>query len=98
MKLNSVSGTSEAESVSQMFHILGTVSQPRGCCDLGDGNYEMTIYASCCHGETGTYYYKTYDSHRISAVEMRNEDLDGTQLIRYPLLGRGQILVQNEKQ
>ena len=33
-KMNSVSGSSENESVSQFFHILGSVDQQRGCCDV----------------------------------------------------------------
>ncbi|MGN0630574.1 MAG: choloylglycine hydrolase, partial [Ruminococcus sp.] len=32
VKMNSVSGDSENESVSQFFHILGSVDQQRGCC------------------------------------------------------------------
>ena len=39
VRANSVSGTSEQESVSQFFHILGAVEQQRGCCDVGNGNY-----------------------------------------------------------
>lgn len=31
-KMHSVSGDSESESVSQLFHILGCVQQQRGCC------------------------------------------------------------------
>lgn len=31
-RMNAVSGKSERESVSQFFHILGTVDNPRGCC------------------------------------------------------------------
>jgi len=96
-KLNSVSGESERESVNQFFHILGSVSQTRGCCNLGDGKYEMTLYASCCNARTGTYYYTTYGNHQISAVEMRGEDLDGCRLICYPLIWREQIRLQNEK-
>ena len=30
-KMNSISGDSEAESISQFFHILGSVDQQRGC-------------------------------------------------------------------
>ena len=33
-RLNAVSGPSEAESVSQFFHILGSVAQSRGCVRL----------------------------------------------------------------
>ena len=46
-KMNSISGEGEEESVSQFFHILNSVDQQRGCCDLGDGKYEITIYTSC---------------------------------------------------
>lgn len=42
-KMNSVSGSSEQESVSQFFHILGSVDQPRGCSEAGEGSYEMTL-------------------------------------------------------
>ena len=48
-KMNSVSGDSEEESVSQFFHILGSVDQQRGCCEVHDGKYEITIYTSCCN-------------------------------------------------
>ena len=33
-KLNSISGEEEGESVSQFFHILGSVDQQRGCCEV----------------------------------------------------------------
>ena len=38
-KMNSKSGDSEAESISQFFHILGSVDQQRGCCEVTDGKY-----------------------------------------------------------
>ncbi len=94
-KLNSLSGDTEAESVSQFFHILGSVDQQRGCCDLGDGKYEITLYTSCCNAQKGIYYYTTYDNHQISAVDMRKEILDGQNLARYPLVRGEQIFCQN---
>ncbi|MDD6174766.1 MAG: choloylglycine hydrolase [Firmicutes bacterium] len=94
-KMNSVSGDSEAESVSQFFHILGSVDQQRGCCEVADGAYEITIYTSCCNASRGIYYYTSYDNHQISAVDMHREDLDGTQLIRYPMIREEQINRQN---
>ena len=39
-KMNSISGEGEQESVSQFFHILGSVDQQRGCCVLDDGRCE----------------------------------------------------------
>lgn len=55
VRANSVSGTSEQESVSQFFHILGAVEQQRGCCDVGNGQYEITIYTDCYNAEKGIF-------------------------------------------
>ncbi|MDY4222514.1 MAG: choloylglycine hydrolase [Candidatus Faecousia sp.] len=95
VKMNSVSGDSESESVSQFFHILGSVDQQKGCCDVGDKKYEYTIYTSCCNAQKGIYYYTTYDNHQINGVDMHRENLDGETLIRYPLILGEQINLQN---
>lgn len=94
-KMNSVSAKGEKESVSQFFHILNSVDQQRGCCCMGDGKYEITIYTSCCNASRGIYYYTTYDNHQISGVDMHKEDLDGEGLIRFPLIAGEQIKMQN---
>lgn len=94
-KMNSISADSENESVSQFFHILGSVDQQRGCCEVSEGKYEITIYTSCCNTTKGIYYYTTYNNHQISAVDMRKENLDSTELIRYPLIEEQQINFQN---
>lgn len=94
-KMNSLSGSGEKESVSQFFHILNSVDQQRGCCDMGDGKYEITIYTSCCNATKGIYYYTTYDNHQITAVDMHKEDLDGKKLTRYSLIQDEQINMQN---
>lgn len=94
-KMHAVSGETEAESVSQFFHILGSVDQQRGCCDVGDGEYEITIYTSCCNADRGIYYYTTYENHQISAVDMHRENLDGDKLTCYPLIYGEQIRYQN---
>lgn len=93
--LNSRCGTSEAEKVSQFFHILKSVEQQRGCVDLGDGLYEITIYSCCCNADKGIYYYTTYDNSQITAVDMRKEDLESSRLITYPVLWEQNILWQN---
>ncbi len=94
-KMNSISADSENESVSQFFHILGSVDQQRGCCEVSEGKYEITIYTSCCNTTKGIYYYTTYNNHQTSAVDMRKENLDSTELIRYPLIEEQQINFQN---
>ena len=95
VKMNSLSGESEAESVSQFFHILNSVDQQRGCCHLGDGKYEITIYTCCCNADKGIYYYTTYDNHCITAVNMHKENLDDTGLVRYKPVCTEQIKEQN---
>lgn len=95
VRANSVSGDSEVESVGQFFHILGSVDQQRGCCEVGEGKYELTIYTSCCNASKGIYYYTTYNNHQITAVDMHHENLDGSTLIHYPMVKEGEIRWQN---
>lgn len=98
VKMNSVSGDGEKESVSQFFHILNAVDQQRGCCELENGECEITIYTSCCNTDKGIYYYTSYDNHQITAVDMNKENLEGRELIKYPRIKEEQIFLQNEKQ
>ena len=95
VKDHSFSGDSEEESVSQFFHILGSVDQQRGCCEVEPGKYEITLYTSCCNCDKGIYYYTTYENHQISAVNMHHEDLNGTMPVRYPVLQGEKICLQN---
>ncbi|AVZ40779.1 MULTISPECIES: choloylglycine hydrolase [unclassified Dietzia] len=95
-KMNSVSGTSESESLSQFFHILGSVAQQRGCVQVGgDDSYEITIYSSCCNADTGVYYYTTYENSQITGVDMHAADLDSDAIVDYPLVTGQQIAMQN---
>lgn len=95
IKMNSVSGESEMESVSQFFHILKSVEMQRGCVLLENGCYDLTIYSSCCNTDRGIYYYSTYDNLRIHAVDMHREDLQGSALILYPMKKDQTITYQN---
>lgn len=95
VRLNSVSDESEEESVSQFFHILASVAQPRGCTAVENGRYEYTLYSSCCNTDTGVYYYTTYGNSCITAVDMRRCDPYGGELVTYHLVTGPQILCQN---
>lgn len=90
-KLNSVSGETESESISQFFHILGAVAQQRGCVKMPDGRYEITVYTSCCNTDKGIYYYTTYENSQITGVDMHKENLDVEKLICYPLIKGQQV-------
>ncbi len=95
VKLNSVSGESETDNVSQFFHILGSVEQQRGCCVTADGKYETTVYTSCCNCGKGIYYYTTYFNRQISAVDINKANLDAKILIRHPIINEQQIYYRN---
>lgn len=95
VRANSVSGEGESESVSQFFHILGSVDQQRGCCRLEGGKYEVTIYTCCINASKGIFYYTSYDNRQISAVDMNRTDLNAVSVTCYPVLGEGQIAWQN---
>lgn len=79
--------TEGSAAVSQFFHILDTVAQPRGAVRLRDGKCVITVYSSCCNTDQGIYYYKTYNNSTIMAVDMYAENIDGNTLVSYPLFG-----------
>ncbi len=93
-KVNSVSGDTESESISQFFQILGSVAQQRGCVSVGD-RYEITIYSSCCNIDKGIYYYRTYENSQITGVDMHHHDLDGGELAHFALVQGQQVNMQN---
>lgn len=84
-RANSVSGSGEEESVGQFFHILGSVEQVKGCCEVADGKFEYTIYTSCWNADRGIYYHTTYNDRQINAVDMHSADLDGNRLYSCPV-------------
>lgn len=95
VKLNSVCKDTKLSEVSQFFHILGSVDQQRGCCEVKPNEYEITLYTSCCDCDKGIYYYTGYNNHQINAVDMHHEDLDGTELIQYEPIYEEQINFMN---
>ena len=80
VKYKSKLGSSEKESVNQFFHILDSVSMPKGCVLVRDNEYEYTSYSSCCNADKGIYYYKSYDDFNIKKVEINSFDLESTEL------------------
>ena len=74
------------DAVSECFHLLDTVAHPRGAVVLPDGRSQITVYSSCCDVKNGVYYYKTYDSGRICAVDLHRAELDSGVLRCYPHL------------
>lgn len=86
---------SEQKSVGQVFHVLGAVCQQKGAVKLPDGQYEYTVYSSCCNTDSGVYYYTTYYNSTVRAVDMHKENLDSRALIVYPMEDNREIRVIN---
>lgn len=94
VKLNSVCEENDAASISQFFHILGSVTQQEGCARVGDA-FEKTIYTSCCNTDKGIYYYTTYENSQITGISMHNVDINNTRVSVFPLVTEPQIRMQN---
>lgn len=92
LKRHSLCAPDEASSVSQFFHLLDAVAMPRGAV-TADGKPDITTYSCCANADKGVYYYKTYDNHQITAVDMHREDLDGDAVRQFPLV-RGERIAQ----
>ena len=91
-RANSYSDSDEASSVSQFFHILGSVEQQNGCTFIDEPDlYEYTIYTSCYNTNKGVLYYRTYSNSQITAVDLNREDLDSDDLINDLLINEEQF-------
>ena len=59
------------------------------------GGEYSSVYSACCNADKGIYYYTTYENRQITAVDLHRANLDGTQLIFYPLVCKQNIAVIN---
>ena len=85
------SAPADQNFLSQFFHILLSVSTPKGLVAVENGAFQYTIYSSCCNTDLGIYYYITYDNLQIHAIDMHHAALDSSNLYRYPLILQSQI-------
>lgn len=95
VKSHAISDADEIHSVNQFFHILQSVEQVRGCNEVTDDTYEMTIYSGCCNANQGIYYYTTYEDHQIHAIHMHHVNLNDDSLFIYDLSHNEHIHEQN---
>ncbi len=82
VKNNSVFEEGEGERVNQFFHILDNVAQVKGSVQIGENQYEITRYSSCCNLQTGMYYYITYEDRQIRGVSLFGLNVQGEKLLR----------------
>ncbi len=60
-------------NLMQFFHLLESVSMPKGTVKGEDGRDEYTVYSCCCDTNRLIYYYRTYFSPSVRAVELTEE-------------------------
>ena len=82
------------EPVGQVFHVLDSVKMLRGACVTGQGGVDETVYSACMDA-AGKYYYTTYGNRRVACVDMRREDMDGTEAVCFPLRTEQDVWRQN---
>ena len=92
-KLNATPFETESKNISQFFHILDSVAQIHGSVKV-NGDFERTIYSSCCNINTGVYYYKTYTNFQPTGIRLWDHNLDSTSLSVYSLNQDGKILME----
>lgn len=71
------------KEITRFFHIMDTISVPKGCIKTDTLKSVSTIYTSCADTEHGIYYFTTYDCRRIRAVNMNGYDFDSKELIEF---------------
>ncbi len=85
----------EMENVTQFFHLLNSVYQQEGCVITENEGLEKTLYSSCMNLNTGNLYYTTYENSQITCISLEKEDLNGYNLISYPLIKTQNVLYGN---
>ncbi len=64
----------ERANVMRMFHTLGNVSMVEGASAMANGEFEKTVYTSCFSGETGRYYFSTYDDFAVRYASLADAE------------------------
>lgn len=88
LKYYGVKGADELDGITRMFHQFSAVNIPEGIVGRPEGSppeqtlsYDQTLCTSAMCAESGTYYFSTCHSRRISAVRLLG--LEGNPDIRY---------------
>lgn len=81
MKSHTDVTTEKISSVSRFFHIMSTLSVPKGSIKTDDGASVCTVYTACGDPENMTYYFTTYASRGLRAITPTADELCGDRLL-----------------
>lgn len=76
------------QAVNTCFHILESVSLPKGAVITSRDTADYTQYTSFMNLSTGDYYYKTYENSQISAAKISQETGSGPDIVSLGQLNR----------
>ena len=74
-----------------IFSYLKISGTTKGLCDIGNGQFEYTIYSSCCNMDKGIYYYTAYTNSQIMVIDIHKVELDASKWFTYLLIEQEQI-------
>lgn len=78
--------TTQAEDwVNRFFHVMDTVSVPKGCVKTDSGKDVYTVYTSCADLESLVYYFKTYDNPTVRGVRLTEALANAGEIISFPM-------------
>ncbi|MCM3110717.1 choloylglycine hydrolase family protein [Lederbergia lenta] len=70
-----------SEAIMTCFHIMNSVSIPKGIVLTDRGTYDYTKYITFINTNTCEYYFKTYENNQIMKVSLWDYYIEGTQPI-----------------
>lgn len=80
---------------TEFFHIMDSVQQSRGCCQIREGEYEITLYTAGYHAQGRTLYYHTYDNRQLRGVRLGQREMNAMKLSQYSLRDEENVLFKN---
>lgn len=95
LRFHSYSKENPLSGLIQMFHMLSQTSVLRGSVVTKDGGYDLTRYTCCIDQERLVYYYRTYDSFQIHALDLTRSNLESEHLQSYKLSQERKIFYHN---
>ncbi len=81
------------QEITHFFNMLDYVKMVKGGVITETGKIDLTLYTSCMDLDNGIYYYRTYDNHRINAIDLHKSS--STEVVVYPYLVENDINYQN---
>lgn len=85
----------ETEAITAIFHLLQSVTIPKGSVIKDDKSVDYTQYASCMCCASATYYFQTYDNCQICKIDLLRENLDGKEVRKWDVPREQQVQTLN---